>query len=624
MPLSPLLPVGALALALGLTACTAAPDAPRARAQARHTPACGELRPPASVAGADTVRMLVVLVRFPDDAAPSTRWPLVDADGQPRPPTALPDYAETLFEPDPDRVADLPLDHPSISAWMVHQSPARPHILSGEIWPRDAAGRPTAYVARRPNRAYHNRDADGNRQRGGYGYLTAEVLETLAADPRFDPADFDATCDGQLDHLLMVVRRDVERWNHQGWASLGGLYEQRGQPQREPIRLWSASRQDSVTVHWTKSGSQTFSALSDPFSTLVHEYLHIRLPLGHIAMIEDNDVPARITKDGEPSSRLKGCAYARMCGNAPSGGYDGASATLSGFEMRRAGWARTRVLRPADGDRFGVRLAPLFGSGEVVLVPLPPGGPADTLSLENRQPVSPRDRFRGRQDPDPYYGTIFSGLGSTGLLATLSRGVPTGPGSRYRYDVLMADDAFDAGSWCDGTADACAGPDLYRGDTYRPDGKRQLSPWTRPGTTGYSTPPPDAPPVWFAIDDVREDADGTVTFDFLADVRQGFTVRADSWMGPLTRGQTLGPLTVADGATLTVETDVTFFAGLDVAPGGRLVAAPGATLRFAPGTGLTVRGRLDADGARFTGDGWAGIDGSGAVSLGTSTVTGVR
>ena len=607
--------------------CAGPPAAPAA--DARYMPSCGALRPPAGVARADSVRALVVFVRFADDQAEGSAWPSRDADGRRLPLTALPPYAETYFEPHPERVAALPLGDRSLSAWFYHQSkngPGGPHVLAGEIWPRDAQDQPYAFVPSRPNRAYHNRAADGTRQAGGYGYLTAEVLETLAADPRFDPAAFDATCDGQLDHLMLIVRRDVERTNYQGWAALGGLYEQRGQPQRAPIRLWSASRQDSVTVSWSQSGSQTFAAAGDPFSTLVHEYLHLQLPMGHITMIQDNDVPARTTKDGAPSDRIKGCAYARMCGTSPSGSYDAASATLSGFEMRRAGWARTRVLDPADGDRPGVRLEPLFSTGDLVLVPLPEGSPADTLSLENRQPISPYDRLRGKRHPDPYYGTIYYGLGSRGLLATLSRGDPQGLAGRYRYDVLFADDAFDLDSWCDGTAERCAGPDLYSGDTYRPGGTRQLSPWTRPGTTGYSTPPPGASPVWLAVDDVREDADGTVTFDFVADVRRGFTVRTDSWMGHLTRGQTLGAITVEPGATLTVETDVTFADGLTVARGARLVAAPGAVLRFAAGTALRVEGTLSADGARFTGDGWAGIVRArgASVSLGSSAVDGAR
>ena len=619
---------------LALAACTGPADRPRAlreaRPAARYATACPEIREPSpkGIAYEDSLHLLVVFVRFPDDRADAHAWPLKDARGFPRPFTALPPYADDFVEPDPARVSALPVESRSVSAYFYHQSrngPAGPMVISGEVWPRDARGEPYAYVPRHPNRAYHNRDADGERQAGGYGYLTAEILDALTADPRFDIGDFDATCDGQLDHLMIVVRRDEVRWQTLGWAVLTGYFEQGGWPRDHPMTYYSPARGDSVRVDWSHSGSQNLTGGALPDGLVAHELGHRLFDMAnHTTMIETNDVPAVRLAEGEPSTTPKGCVFNRMCG-VGSGGSDYATTTLSAHQLRRMGWARRTVVRPEDGDRT-VRLGDLYRTGEVVLVPLPAGAPGDTLSLENRQPTNPFDRFAGRDTGDPFYGTIFRGLEAGGLVATLTQGDPRGPSTRYRYDVLVADDTVDVASRCDGTAEACAGAAVYAGDPYRAGGKTQLSPWTRPGTTGWSTPPPDAPPVWFAIDAVRDGPDASVVFDVVADVRRGFTVRADSWMGAPTRGATLGEIRVAAGATLTVETDVTFARGLTVEAGARLVAAPGARLRFGAGTAVHVDGTLEAEDARFEGDGWRGVvRGAGArVALGSSTVTGVR
>ena len=630
----------AAALACLLAGC-AAPGAPGpttgstpGSALARRAPAaaCAQLREPSpkGIAFEDSVHALVVFVRFRDDDAELHRWPLRDAGGFPLPLAALPPYADDFVEPDPARVSALPVESESISAFFYHQSkngPRGPHVFSGEIWPRDARGEPYTYVPERPTRAYHNRGADGARQPGGYGYLTAEILDALTADPRFDLGDFDRTCDGQLDHLMIVVRRDRERWAAQGWAVLNGYFEQSGQPHRRPLAYYSPSRGDSVRVSWTQSGSQNFTGGGHPGGVIVHEVGHRLFDMAaHTTMIETNDVPAVTLVDGEPRRKSKGCLYNRMCGRG-SGGSDMASNTLSGHELRRMGWARRTVVRPEDGDRT-VRLGDLYRTGEVVLIPLPEGAPGDTLSLENRQPTNPFDRQKGRASGDPFYGTIFTGLDAGGLVATITDGDPHGPSTRYRYDVLLADDAVDVTSRCDGTAPGCGGDAVYAGDVYRPGGKRQLSPWTRPGTTGWSRPPADAAPVWLAVDVVREGPDASLVVDVVADVRRGFTVRADSWMGALTRGETLGALSVAPGATLTVETDVTFAEGLTVQAGARLVVAPGARLRFGPDAALRVAGALEAEGARFeaAGGSWPGIvrEGGARVELGGSEVTGLR
>jgi hypothetical protein len=608
-------------LALGAAGCAGTAGGGSGAAALRPTPTCRTLSAPRhnGIAFADSVHALVVFVHFSDDDAPIPEWPLMDAAGRALPRWTLPRYAETLVEPDPRRInaADLSPADSSLSAyffWQSRHAPGGPHVLSGEVWPQMPDGRAYTYVPQKPSTAYHNL-AGGRAQRSGYGYLTEEILRALAAMPGFDPARFDATCDGVLDHLMLVIRRDAALPMQQGWAVLTGYYIAAGAPRR-PLRLWSESRRDSVTVDWTRSGSHNLAGGFNPWRLLIHEYGHALWQMGHTAMITDNDVPAHVASHDRPPERLLGCVYNRMCGSQPSGTYDESSITLSGHEMRRAGWAVRTVLDPADGDRPAVSLRDLYRHGEVALVPLRGVPFADTLSLENRQRSNGFDAIRVADWNDPFYGKVFAGLGATGLLATLSAGEPTGPPALFRYDVLFADTSFAFNAWCNGTSPGCGGWRLYHGDTFHPDGSRQLSPWTRPNTSGLTRYRPGVAVNWFAIDDLRVvpgDADSTMVFDFVADARRGLTVRADSWMGAETEGERLGPIRVAPGATLTIEAGatLTFADGLSVAPGARLVVAPGATLRFGPGQVLDAGGEIDAEDATFTStsprQAWGGV-----------------
>ncbi|MEM0962293.1 MAG: hypothetical protein AAGK21_07160, partial [Bacteroidota bacterium] len=282
--------------------------------------------------------------------------------------------------------------------------------------------------------------------------------------------------------------------------------------------------------------------------------------------------------------------YNRMCGGGAdsrgrpteSSNYDG-TLTLSGFEIRRLGWARRQVIDPTT-DRRDVRLAPLYGTSEVALIPLGAGSAGDTLSLEYRRRANGFDAFPPQETDNPFYGRIYRDLPAEGLLVTLSHGEPTGPPGRYLYDFVPPSNRLvRAGSRCDGTSDGCAGPYApWRDDMLRPDGISQITPWTRPNVSGYTHYPAGVEPNWFAVTDVRQ-VDDQLAFDVIADVRRSaFTITADSWMGVETDGVVFRePVRVANGATLRVGegATVSFSGGLAVEPGAQFVCEPGATCR---------------------------------------------
>lgn len=135
------------------------------------------LRPGTGVAFADTVRALVVLVRFPDDHVDHLEWPNEDAQGNPIPYNVLPAFAHTLLEEDSSVVrANLlsPADS-SLSAYFIHQShngPCGPHVLFGEVWQE-------VIVPDDPMSGYYLRGANTR----GFGHLTEDILRSVRRSP---------------------------------------------------------------------------------------------------------------------------------------------------------------------------------------------------------------------------------------------------------------------------------------------------------------------------------------------------------------------------------------------------------------------------------------------------------
>ena len=552
----------------------------------------------ALIACQDTLRALLVVVRFAGDTSSGPEWPDSTADGRPIPPRQLPPFARDLLAPTPEAVARTTPQDSSLSAYFYWQSkhgPRGPHVLFGDVWPRNARGEPEVFLSPHPASYYH-RDQP---ERRGYGHLTADVLDSLVTVPGFDIGDYDYNRDGVVDHVFMVVKRDPA-FRQQGWASLAGHEVAAARPQRT-LRYWSPARRDSVRVDWSHSGSQSHLGNWANREMLIHEYGHRLFGMPrHTPVIgpRDNDVPfdVPLTDRGTP---VAACSFNRMCGGPAL--YDGASHTLSAYELRRMGWAARTVLDPADGDRPGVAIRPLYTRGEVVLIPLRPGAPGDTLSVESRQRNNFFDNYPPYDGSSFDAGTVWRELGTTGLLVTLTRGDPMGGVSQYRYDYLPPDNELRRESRCEGPGNNCYPRDIYEGDMLRPGVATQLTPWTRPSVSGYTHYPEGFEPNWFALTNVRYNGgpDSTMAFDLVADAREGLTITSDSWMGAETSGQTLpGRFVVAEGATLTVAAgaEVTFGGGLRVEEGARLVVEEGAAVRFGPGRRLELLGVLEGGG----------------------------
>lgn len=597
------------------------------RSRPRH-----DLRVPTS---GDTIRALVVFVRFADDDRDNDRpgaddgfpnhWPAYGPDGRLLPRERLPAWGHRYVVSDP---ADIraerlsPMDS-SLSAYFYWQSkngPSGPFVLAGDVWPRDAAGTPIVHVTRHPEARYYadpRTDRETGRQ-AGWGWLTQEVLDRLVAQPGFDIGDYDHDGDGVLDHLFVLVRTVSPEAVPEGlpaptggWAALNGVPSFRatyGNPPGRELAYESPTR-GTVRVLWGRSGSQSIIGRGPGRLLVTHELGHQYFRMGHTPTITDNDVPLVVPPPGQTGHHP--CLYSRMCGK--SGGrrsnYD-TNPSLGGWELRRMGWADREVLRPESGDR-SVEIAPLYTSGRVVLIPLAPGSAGDTLSVESRQATNGFDRRRDVRIRDPYYGTIREGLLSTGLLVTLGQGRGRGGSARYDYlppdndhefrvDSTGAAPRWDGVTPCDGTSPGCAGLDAFEDDTYAPGGATQITPWTRPNVSGYTRYPDGRAPNWFALDRIRYtgDADSTMAFDFVADVRRAAetVVRRDAWMGRESDGLTLQSLRVEPGATLHVgEGAVVTFAGrVRVAAGGALEVEPGAQVRFRPGARFVREGAVRA------------------------------
>ena len=549
----------------------------------------------------DTVHALAVFVRFPDDTRHMAEWPLQDASGRPRSPRQLPPFGVNLFESDPERVRaeTLTRGDSSLSAyfyWQSRNGPRGPHILTGDVWPRDDRGRPMVHVARHENAYYTDPiGPDGQVQNTGVGYgeLVKEILEDLVRQPGFDIADYDVNADGVLDHLFLIVRRDIA-FHGAGVLSLGAHRRAGG---RFPRLRFASPREGREVDVRTGSGNIVWIGAVPPRPSLIHEYGHDLFDMNHTRIIETNDVPFEVPPPGETGHAA--CRFSAMCGtNASSdrSNYDQVP-SLGSYEMIRMGWADVERLTPGVGLATTHTLGPLFFTGRVYEIPLAEGSGAEVMRLESRQRVGYFNRYPTTFVPlpdgrlDPNYGVVWRDLAATGLLVTLASGDPDGSARNYLYDIVLPKGLHRVGKTrCSGTLPGCGPKEMHADAMYRPGVATQITPWTRPNVSGYTHYPETLPggqaPNWFAIDRIRYtgDADSTMAFEFIPDIRQAneIVLREDSWMGAETSGTVFRqPVRVEPGATLTVEagTRVTFAGGLVVPPGARFVCERGAECR---------------------------------------------
>ncbi len=515
----------------------------------------------------DTLRALVVFVMFRDDDEPDQaglhyrEWPLFDDPG------TLPAFAPHLLAPTPTP----PFPDSSLTQYFYQQSQGR-FVLYGDVYD-------SVMVSLQPEAAYHAPN-------GGYGHLTAEILDRIDARG-FDFSRYDDNGDGQLDYLFLTIRRDSKRddktFTYTGISCLdalcgGGITA--GRPR-------DALVYDSLRIDWRGSGAIIMHRTPGNIIPLMY---HVRLmahELGHdlwsaffnhIPALTDNDVPLQSNR-GRGTNTL---GYVLMAGSG--GAWDArGDETLSAFERDLLGWIDCHAPAASQDE---VRVADLYTTADCTKIILDgdPGGRA--LYVTNRQRLGVFDRQRrGGRDGQFEMGL----LRTTGLLVMLADGV--------RLDVLPADN----------TLDLSAHDAPYAGDLFAPATASQLTPWTRPNTSGYTTYPPGFTPSWQALDRIRYTGapDGEMAFDYVEDFRQQPVIRQDSWIGDETQRYTFeAPLVVTDASTLHVETTLSITKKLRVEPGATVVIEAGADVTLPVGSVLDlawnatviVEGRLRFDG----------------------------
>ncbi len=499
----------------------------------------------------DTLRALVVFVMFRDDDEPDVAtlnyrdWPLFDDPG------TLPSFAPHLLASTPTP----PFPDSSLTQYFYQQSLGR-FVLYGDVYD-------SVMVSLQPEAAYHAPN-------GGYGHLTAEILDRIDAQG-FDFSRYDHNGDGQLDYLFLTIRRDSKRddktFTYTGISCLdarcgGGITA--GRPR-------DALAYDGLRIDWRGSGSIIMHRTPGNIIPLLY---HVRLmahELGHdlwgalfnhIPALLGNDVPFQSNR-GRATNTI---GYVLMAG--AGGAWDArGDETVSAFERDLLGWIDCDVLAASHDD---ARLADLYTTSDCKKIILDGDHGGRALYLTNRQRLGVFDRQRrGGQDGQFEMGL----LRTTGLLVMLADGV--------RLDVLPADN----------TLDLSAQDAPYAGDLFSPATAAQLTPWTRPNTSGFTIYPPGFTPSWQALDRIRYTGapGGEMTFDYVEDFRQRPVIRQDSWIGDETRSHTFeAPLVVTDASTLHVETMLSVAKKLRVEPGATVVIEAGADVTLTAGSVLDL------------------------------------
>lgn len=540
-------------------------------------------------------RALVIYVRFRDDIGPSREWPVTL--------TSPPAFADDLIAPTPNPASFPP---ESVTRFYHDQSdPTNPLIIYGDTYPE-------VVVSDHDEFHYYQRDADGNLQESGYGVLTQEVLEEV--DPDVDFTQYDRNGDGEIDYVIIVVRANPEGFcydprpscptttNRPGAAATfsgvsslqaesGTIFDTRWPAGQPPVLEF-----DGVRLNW-REGSYIFNQRAG--NVIPHKY-HQGLwahEIGHdlwgphLSAITSNDVPAGPPGNPAPTRRAGYALMPGAGGAVPVYSYR----IISPYERVRMGWLSCPPLT-ADAT---VTLGSLATTGDCRSFTVQPGGDERTIFIANYQ----RDTFYTELDcfcegdPDFQCGDVCSafyaedGLLATGLLPSM---IDDGNGQYDReddYDELVADNTLING---------ITSEDAF-GDLYSEETKTQITPWTRPNTSGFTLYPAAYTPAdvaWQAIDRVRyaSGSSGPIRFDFVQDFRQAPTLRADSWIGDETGTLTVpGSFTVTDGATAHVAAALTLQDAFTV-EGGSLV-----TIEAEDG-GPTEH-RISARGASRLGDG---------------------
>ncbi|MEM8601412.1 MAG: hypothetical protein AAGF99_15965 [Bacteroidota bacterium] len=615
----------------------------RCRCQDRPPPLTGD------------VRSLIIFVRFADDTSDDTC-----TDGfRAWPSTALrPSFADSLLAT--SRTAPIP--DSSLTAYFLLQS-------GGHYW---LTGDAHGYVTQHPAEAYRYRNRESASRVLDHGAVTREALLTL--DDAIDFSEYDGDGDGHVDQIFFVARSMgryfIAMRRADGVSTLGFGQEPGG------------ADFDGMGICGSCAGSfnryRGLDAVRSLILLFAHEYGHDlfnahRWYGGHLSPILGNRVPfvPRLDSLGERYADMT-TGYALMLGIGAARHEAIKTASMSAFERAMlsqkapdgAGWIDCPALRrdttvtlratETTGDCVRLDYTRVEGPAQAQDAPPPsrrrrgpPPPMVESLYLSNLQAAT---FFSTPTVATTYVSDSCSGCRpvetggphDTGLLAERVSYRVTAPHNAVR-DVLPADNGLEGLLSCEQVTagEGIEAAEVFDGDLWDPDRVRQLTPWTRPNSFG-TTFQHDAPrsmreAAWPAFTNLRyaDRADGTISFDYVSDVREAasFTVDAPSWIDAGSDGLELdGHLTIGDGGTLVVEDSVTVAirGGLRIESGGHLELHPGATLLIGPGASIDVNGQMRGEDARLApmdaSQGWAGIQSrrGGDVDLVGVRVVGVR
>ncbi len=515
----------------------------------------------------DTLRALIIFTRFQDDRVagdPNVAfrdWPLFDNPNQ------LPAFAHALLSPDPDP----PFADSSLTAYLYEQSLGK-FLMYGTAYD-------SVLISDHPEARYH-------RGQGGYGLLTKELLDKLDRYG-FDFSAYDQNKDGYIDYLFVVLRgdsaRDKKRFVWTGASCLDARCSGSmagGGPRELPLY-------DGIKIDWNFSGSYIIHRTQ---GNIIPHIYHVRLmahELGHdlwrqhfvhIPSLQQNDVPRSHNR-----GRGKDCiGYVLMAGAGGAQDCQG-SQTISAYERDLLDWIDCTVL---DSSTKDLPLGDLYTTSDCYKLHLEANPMGRRIYLSNLQRVGYFDQIRR----GGINGQFDMGLlRTTGMLITYARG--------YSADILPADN----------TLQLVIDNSAYDGDLFGPGTATQLTPWTRPNSSGYNRYAGDIQHTWAAIDNIRYDAADTtqILFDFAQDFRNHPVIREDSWMSGGLEGFIFDtPVRVTNNSTLTIEQDVTIANTLwldrnvtvHVAEGATLHLNPSSTLHMLGSARITVAGTLVMDG----------------------------
>ncbi|HMB90047.1 MAG TPA: hypothetical protein VKP65_04315, partial [Rhodothermales bacterium] len=322
---------------------------------------------------ADTLHALVVFTKFRDDDEPGDpnvfqrAWPLFED------PHALPSFANALLAPSPEP----PFVDSTLTAYFYQQSMGH-FVIYGEVYD-------SVLVSLHPEAAYH-------RPNGGYGYLTAEILDRLDTSG-FDFSRYDHNGDGLFDYLFLVIRRDsqldAKRITFTGISCLdarcgGGITAGRP-PGRDTLRY------DGIQVDWRRSGSIVMHRTA---GNIIPQRYHVRMmahELGHdlwlpffnhIPAITENDVPQASNRTRRGTNAV---GYVLMAG--AGGGWDTrGDETISAFERDLLGWIDCENLTEARAD---IPITDLYTASDCKKIMLGGTSNGQVLYLTNRQRLGP-------------------------------------------------------------------------------------------------------------------------------------------------------------------------------------------------------------------------------------------